>query len=158
MDTLERASHSLSQGVPLGPPRSLPYRALARSCPTCGDLLTTPDDLLRADAGPTPRCPPCDVREVIAYQRERASEDAEYAAKQKRRTRNKDHRWQQRTLEQAKNRGKEWTGPELELLSRDDLTRREMAEMLGRTYYAVSEAKRKLNRDDPKFKRLAGMA
>jgi len=45
---------------------------------------------------------------------------------------------QRQTADVAHRNKSEWTGPELELLlTRDDLSNRELALMLGRTYYAV---------------------
>lgn len=44
----------------------------------------------------------------------------------------------------AVNHGKEWTGPELELLVRDDLTARQVAAMLGRSPMAVGAMRRKV--------------
>lgn len=61
------------------------------------------------------------------------------------------------TLPQARNNGKQWTGPELELASRDDLTANEVAAILGRTFAAV-HATRKRIKKDPKYVDLAGVA
>lgn len=47
-----------------------------------------------------------------------------------------------------------WTGPELEIVARTDLTAREAAVMLGRTLYAVKH-QRKAIRNDPRKARLA---
>lgn len=60
------------------------------------------------------------------------------------------------TLEQAVRWGREWTGPELELAARTDLTVRQIARMIGRSYYAVS-TKRRLLRLDPKTIAVAGI-
>lgn len=49
----------------------------------------------------------------------------------------------------------EWTGPELEIAVRDDLTAQEAALMLGRTRRAVSTV-RKRCREDPRLIRLLG--
>ena len=63
---------------------------------------------------------------------------------------------QAETVSTATNARKVWTGPELELLGRDDLSHAQMARMLGRSLYAVRHKLRKLNAGDPKVTRLAG--
>lgn len=50
----------------------------------------------------------------------------------------------------------QWTGPELEIAARADLTLREVAHMLGRTIAAVAYARRGL-REDPRKMNLAGL-
>jgi hypothetical protein len=60
------------------------------------------------------------------------------------------------TLDIAINHGKEWTGPELELAARSDLTAKEVASMLGRTLFAVECVRVKL-KDDPRKIKLAGV-
>jgi hypothetical protein len=52
--------------------------------------------------------------------------------------------------------GMEWTGVELEVVSRRDLTRAEMARALGRTISAVSQARTRV-RKDPKWASIAGL-
>ena len=54
------------------------------------------------------------------------------------------HRYQAESLETAVNNGKVWTDAELEVLSRRDLTGREMARLLGRTVSAVWSMKGRL--------------
>lgn len=63
----------------------------------------------------------------------------------------------EQTLETATRRGFVWTGPELELIARDDLSAKEVAVMLGRTYFAVKNMQRKI-RDEPKYIKLAGVS
>lgn len=63
---------------------------------------------------------------------------------------------QESTLDGAARRGFQWTGPELEVAAREDLTSREVASMLGRTLYGVTQIRRKLGRD-PRKARLAGL-
>lgn len=63
---------------------------------------------------------------------------------------------QSTTLERAVHAGKEWTGPELELVADLSRTARSVAEALGRTLYAV-QRQRHLLRIDPRKSRLAGM-
>lgn len=63
---------------------------------------------------------------------------------------------QRETSEGARNHKKEWTGPELEIAARDDLSTREAAEKLGRTFRSVQTMRRKLKLD-PRKARLAGL-
>lgn len=65
-------------------------------------------------------------------------------------------RVQDETADHAHRRGYQWTGPELELASRDDLTSSEVARMLGRTYSAVKNKRAALKRD-PRATDLAGI-
>lgn len=64
---------------------------------------------------------------------------------------------QRETLPTAVNRGKQWTGPELEIAAREDLTATQVALMLGRTEAAVRVMRHKL-REDPRKINLAGLA
>jgi len=65
-------------------------------------------------------------------------------------------RLQAGTAQGAARNGYRWTGPELELLdTRSDLSISELAELLGRTYHAVREARRSL-KTDPRKDFLAG--
>jgi len=66
-------------------------------------------------------------------------------------------RVQARTLEAARRRGYVWTGPELEIASRRDLSTQQVALMLGRTYWAVEMIRRQL-RADPRKALVAGIA
>lgn len=52
--------------------------------------------------------------------------------------------------------GNVWTGPELEIAAREDLSVPEIAQMLGRTILAVA-AQRRAIRADPRKQRLAGV-
>lgn len=58
--------------------------------------------------------------------------------------------------ETATNNGKEWTGPELELVARQDLTEAAAAQILGRTRQAVAYQRRLLRANDPVRTDLAG--
>lgn len=64
---------------------------------------------------------------------------------------------QGQTLEAARNHRKRWTGPEYEVLGRDDLTAEQKAEMLGRTFFAVQNKLRRLGYGDPKTVFMAGL-
>ena len=62
-----------------------------------------------------------------------------------------------RSLPDAPRRGYQWTGPELEILAtRDDLSPREKAQLLGRTVRAT-EKMLHLVRHDPKWMKVAGV-
>lgn len=58
-------------------------------------------------------------------------------------------RRQAESLASAHNKGKEWTGPELEIALRTDLTIPQIAERLGRTVWAVRAVRQKVRRGDP---------
>jgi hypothetical protein len=61
------------------------------------------------------------------------------------------------SLPGAKKRGQEWTGPELEIAARKELTAKQVAEMLGRTVSGVRNVRTRLNKE-PELRRLAGLA
>jgi len=63
---------------------------------------------------------------------------------------------QTETAQQAHRLGYVWTGPELELAMRSDLTVKQIALMIGRTYSAVSRMREKLRRD-VKIRRVVGL-
>ena len=67
----------------------------------------------------------------------------------KRRKRNND-----RSRENASHHGEEWTGPQMEVIARMDISAREAAAMLGRTFNAVVNMRRKL-KSDPRKQSLA---
>lgn len=150
----ERASWALGKGVVPHPPRALPYRPLAMTCPDCGMLRTTPDHMLRKDAGKMPACPRCRVARVKRYQRNREKVDEEFRRKLRKRVDRNRKQANSLTLDTAHNHGKMWTGPELEIVARDDLSARQVAVMLGRTLYAVKHARQAL-KDDPRKIKLA---
>lgn len=130
------AEQTLRKGHPPQPMVSSPYRLLARSCPSCGDLLTTPPELIRKDSGPLPRCQGCHVNAVMRNNRQR----------------------QAVTQDRAGNLGKQWTGPEMELVLRRDLSVLEVALALGRTIYGVRYIRRQLiERQDPRYTKVAGV-
>ncbi|MEU0468948.1 hypothetical protein ABZ215_33505 [Amycolatopsis sp. NPDC006131] len=66
-------------------------------------------------------------------------------------------RKQEATKSEARRNGYEWTGPELEILCRDDLTAKEKAFMTGRTYYAVAQQIHLMNIGDRGKLNLAGV-
>ena len=57
---------------------------------------------------------------------------------------------------EARNHNKEWTGPELELISRKDLSSGQLATMLGRSLYAIKSQRFLLNKNDLKYE-VAGV-
>lgn len=57
----------------------------------------------------------------------------------------------------ARRHGNQWTGPELELASREDLSSRQVGEMIGRTLWAVATMRRRLTKE-PKQILVAGVA
>jgi hypothetical protein len=65
-------------------------------------------------------------------------------------------RAQAETLERATRYRFQWTGPELELAARRDLTSKEVALMIGRTMVAVQRMRQNLDRD-PAKQFLAGL-
>lgn len=67
-----------------------------------------------------------------------------------RRVRDRDAQRSTQTQAGATKRGQQWTGPEMELAMREDLTIVEIAARLGRSYKAVV-ARRALCRTDPKW-------
>jgi hypothetical protein len=64
-----------------------------------------------------------------------------------RRTRQGYVKKQNSTLEKATRHYYRWTGPELELASREDLSAKDVALMIGRSYAAVLSMRRKLHAD-----------
>lgn len=77
----------------------------------------------------------------------------------RRAAREQGNRWQRSTngrlLESARRHNAQWTGPELELALRSDLSARQVAEMIGRTLWAVSTMRRRL-RKEPMLDHIAG--
>jgi predicted transcriptional regulator len=63
---------------------------------------------------------------------------------------------QSETREKATRHGQQWTGPELEIAGREDLTVRQAAARLGRSYASVANMRHKL-KVDPKTIDLAGL-
>ena len=58
-------------------------------------------------------------------------------------------------IEGAVNHGKVWTGAEMEVASRPDLTDSDVAEMLGRSIWAVINVRQRM-RSEPKYQRVLG--
>jgi hypothetical protein len=51
--------------------------------------------------------------------------------------------------------GYQWTGPEMEIIERDDLTARQAGLMIGRSIFAV-QRRREAIRNEPKLQRVLG--
>lgn len=77
---------------------------------------------------------------------------AHSADKTRRRLANNDE-----SRKSARRAGGRWTGPELEIATRPDLTAREAAAMLGRSYIAVERARARCLHD-PRYAALLGAA
>jgi hypothetical protein len=150
---VREANKRLRAGLAPTQPR-IGLRQVARSCKDCGDLITfrylstsKPDSWL-----PHP-CKNRARRERVRdwEQRTSASERAE-RLRQKRLARRSGANAKSRDT--AERHGKQWTGPELELAARPDLTARQVAEMTGRTHHAVKTVRKRLQ-VDPRIIRLA---
>lgn len=104
---------------------------LARTCLKCGVFLQASDfDSSSSDGGHVRNCRSCCLK------RFRALNEA--------------------TRGRSKH-GYQWTGPELEIASRSDLSVNEAAEMLGRSLAAVANARARV-RHDPKTTQVVGLA
>lgn len=120
-------------------------RLLARSCDECGDFLDS--SCFRVDHDvPGRTCRVC---------LDAALTDEQRARNRAGQSRSKA-RAQQDTLPTAHHHGYQWTGPELEVALRNDLTTREKAKILGRSYAATNTARQKALHD-PKWVRVAGV-
>lgn len=100
------------------------------------------------------RCAPC--KQAGAKQnKEKYPDRGKYYSGATDETRARSRRYhaaaQAKTLEGAGNRYKEWTGPELEIASRRELSAKQVALMLGRTVAAVKNIRRKLTYDPRKI-------
>jgi len=100
---------------------------LAKTCPQCGRLLGT-GHFHRGPRSWSTRCRDCTRPAVQENQRGRQAETEPTA------THHRDR----------------WTGAEIDLLMRDDLSNQQVATMLGRTLYAVMAARKKA-RHDPQW-------
>ena len=154
---VRNANATLRKGGIVSPQISSPYRLLARTCTGCGDLLTTPDHLLRKDAGAVPPCRTCRVRQTLAAKHKRLVRDEAFAQLMRDRQKIQRRRKQADTVDGAHNNKKEWTGAELEMASRYDLTAAQIAARLGRTLYSVKHMRKAL-KDEPRTIMHAGLS
>lgn len=150
------AENTLRRGGTLNPPVRSPFRVLARTCPECGQLLTTPIHLVLRSSERLPACPKCRVDRVTTSRKRRERRDDEFRRGLRRRTDRRRRQLNDTLIDTARNHRKQWTGPELEILGRADLTHRQAADMLGRTLYAVRH-QRYWMRVDPRKVTLAGL-
>lgn len=121
---------------------------LAKTCTTCGVLrLANEYGLTGHSRSPDPKCKGCHAEAVRGSEKWRKR----YSSIQR-----LDRQRQASTIAGASRRGQQWTGPELEIALREDLTSVVAAKMLGRTKYAV-ETMRRRHRREPMIQRVAGI-
>ena len=101
------------------------------------------------------RCEVCTSAHREDYRRRYAADEA-FREKMRKRYRENYKDWQQESRQMAERYGEQWTGPELELAARGDLTTRQLAQMLGRTFAAVDAMRNRIRRGDPTANWLAG--
>lgn len=105
------------------------------------------------------RCAVCDQarREYRRAREWDRQEDAVRAARVESMRVDRERR-QQVSLETARRSGARWTGPEMELVAREDLSATEVAQMIGRTLHAVTHARAALrdpgHRDHGRYRRI----
>lgn len=135
-------------------PRGRARWLLAKSCAYCGELLP-PTAFPKGKSGyHKSYCKRCESEVNM----DRRLTDEVYADRFYRYSLERHQEEQRLAKAKASNQRKEWTGPELELVMRRDLTDRQKAEILGRTFYAVRHIIRKVNAGDPKKVNLAGLS
>ena len=123
---------------------------LAKTCRRCGEFLQIAE-FTRKGGSWESYCKRCTrTRGSELY----ATNDA-FRTRLTESTRRSVVRIQGETATAARNNRKEWTGPELELLTRTDLSHREMALALGRSLHSVRHMLRKI-RSQPREQRMAG--
>ena len=99
------------------------------------------------------KCPTCrsSVREMNVGNRDIYRETFRRAS-----ARNTKRR-QAATSERASRNGYEWTGAEMELVTRDDIPLQELAFSLSRSYAAVATMRARIQRGEPKLMRVLGV-
>lgn len=144
----ERSARArLKKGLAPTWPRLSEYWPLARTCPKCGELVTS--EGIRRTASPWTPCRPClsdRWHRQYLKDRPRVAE----------RSRAIWDRGQAASLERAVNAGKTWTGPELEIVADRSKTIREVAQLLGRSMSAVRSARHRVE-IEPRYRRLADL-
>lgn len=111
-----------------------PRWVLAKTCTGCGRFRQGDDFRTSRSLQQSPhkasRCKDCERRYLAEHRKESGHDsEARYA------------REAQSESGVAPRKGQEWTGPEIEILSREDLTAKQIAQMTGRTYFAVVQAR-----------------
>lgn len=107
------------------------WQLIGKTCLTCFQFL--PRDSFGMQSNGTSRmsyCRRCKADQIKA----RREADPIGTSEESRRS---DRLRQAKSLPKATNYGKEWTGVELELISRQELSSTQLADMLGRTVYAI---------------------
>lgn len=123
---------------------------LAATCGTCGELQDGQEFRRGTSGAPiTYRCKAC--RRTL----ETSAKDPDPIARRSNQKRLVETH-QAETLPRATRYGYQWTGPELEIALREDLTAIEAAKMLGRTFHAVRAARHKARRE-PKWRDVVGV-
>lgn len=123
-----------------------PRTLLARTCNDCG-LLMPRSSFPRGGGGERGHvCHSCVTLSLTPQQRQARAVWADRQLQQK----------QDATRDTARRHGQHWTGAELEIALREDISTMEAAVMLGRTYAATCAAKAKA-RHDPKWRQVAGL-
>lgn len=153
------ANRRLRDGHRPGPMKSLGYRLVAFSCHHCHDLITNALDRVLTTRDPAPHgwCRRC--REQYDRTRFRDRSKTTYTKPrrvQRAHTERGRMRYQCESIDAAYNAGKEWTGPELEIVARADLTSREAARLLGRSYAAVRVQRSRLRQEPYRTRLLVG--
>ena len=144
------------------------YESTEKTCTRCGKTQPIGEFYRRSSRGSNAResrCRSCKCAVAAAWKIEHPSR-VEEVARRYRAAHDDEHRSAVRkheheqalvTLPLAVNSGKEWTGPELEILTRRELTDTTAALMLGRTSRAVSQQRHLLS-VDPRKINLAGVS
>lgn len=138
--TCSRVCGSKQQGLTLKASNDDPWvvgerRLVARSCESCGGLLPAAAFRELKAAYLSHQCTACRAAQKAALEHEQ---------------------WRQ-TVARATRYGAAWTGPELEIAARPDLTAMDAALMLGRTVKAVRHARSRV-RNEPKWAMVAGLS
>jgi hypothetical protein len=143
-----------SERVPLVSELTAPERAHAAIAAKHGDgLAASVMQIIDGLGLAVRRRQPSDQRWATTAQRLRL--DDEFRGRHAEIKRRDKDRAQHSTMPTAGRRGMPWTGPELEIAARADLTAEQAAQMTGRTYHGVAEQRRKLG-IDPRKRDLAG--
>lgn len=96
-----------------------------------------------------------DLAEVVHQLERHAFTPERRRARRRREDQARRDRRYKETLEQAHRHRYQWTGPELELADRKDLSAMQVAQMTGRTIKAVKAMRSKL-RVEPRLQNLRG--